>query len=104
MNTVAITAELNLYSSLKRPGSILLQSSISKWRRRKVGVKSSSRNRHRNPKFSLARRNCMVREDTMALSEGATCAWMAIDEAVGCNQTLLMTWAVFSTTGLSRAS
>ncbi|GFX99629.1 uncharacterized protein TNCV_5026821 [Trichonephila clavipes] len=34
----------------------------------------------------------MVREDTLAPSEGATCAWMAADEIVVCKRTFLMMW------------
>ncbi|GFT75084.1 uncharacterized protein TNCV_2244631 [Trichonephila clavipes] len=45
----------------------------------------------------------MVREDTGAPNDSGTCAWMAADEAVGCTRALL-TMAVFSTTGLLRAS
>ncbi|GFS81681.1 uncharacterized protein TNCV_2706351 [Trichonephila clavipes] len=56
----------------------------SKRRRQWVGVKSSTSNGRRDPKYPSARRLRMVREDTRASSEGATCAWMAADEAVGC--------------------
>ncbi|GFU94099.1 uncharacterized protein TNCV_5119231 [Trichonephila clavipes] len=34
----------------------------------------------------------MVREDTRAPSEGATCAWMAADEAVGYTHAFLTMW------------
>ncbi|GFU18880.1 uncharacterized protein TNCV_1086091 [Trichonephila clavipes] len=34
----------------------------------------------------------MVREDTGVPSEGATCAWMAANEAVGCARTFLTMW------------
>ncbi|PRD22426.1 UNVERIFIED_CONTAM: Testis-expressed protein 11 [Trichonephila clavipes] len=34
----------------------------------------------------------MVREYTGASSEGATCAWMAADEAVGCTRAFLTMW------------
>ncbi|GFV25202.1 uncharacterized protein TNCV_2565861 [Trichonephila clavipes] len=34
----------------------------------------------------------MVREDTGAPIEGATCSWMAADEAVGCMLTFLTMW------------
>ncbi|GFX22227.1 uncharacterized protein TNCV_2950731 [Trichonephila clavipes] len=56
----------------------------SKRRRRWVGVKGSARNGHHDPKCSSARHLRMVREDTGAPNEGATCTWMATDEAVGC--------------------
>ncbi|GFV50108.1 uncharacterized protein TNCV_3646101 [Trichonephila clavipes] len=55
----------------------------SKRRPRWVGVKGSPRNGHRDPKCPSTRRLRMVREDTGAPSEGATCAWMAADEATG---------------------
>ncbi|GFV93417.1 uncharacterized protein TNCV_1987331 [Trichonephila clavipes] len=57
-----------------------------KRRRRCVGVKGSTRNGCRDPKCPSARRLSMVRGDTGAPSEGATCAWMAADEAVGCKR------------------
>ncbi|GFX93603.1 uncharacterized protein TNCV_1587801 [Trichonephila clavipes] len=56
----------------------------SKWRRRWMGFKGSRRNRRRDPKYPSARRLRRVREYTGAPSEGATCAWMAVNEAVGC--------------------
>ncbi|GFU61873.1 hypothetical protein TNCV_1644461 [Trichonephila clavipes] len=34
----------------------------------------------------------MVREDTGAPNEGATYAWMAVDETVGCRLAILMMW------------
>ncbi|PRD32882.1 UNVERIFIED_CONTAM: Oca2 [Trichonephila clavipes] len=34
----------------------------------------------------------MVQEDTGVSSEGATCAWMAADEAVGCTHAFLTMW------------
>ncbi|GFT75209.1 transposon Tf2-6 polyprotein [Trichonephila clavipes] len=50
------------------------------------GVKGSTRNGCRDPKCPSARRLSMVREDTGAPSKGATCVWMATDEAVGCRK------------------
>ncbi|GFW90091.1 uncharacterized protein TNCV_3485431 [Trichonephila clavipes] len=35
---------------------------------------------------------CMVREDTGAISKGATCAWMVADEIVGCTRAFLTMW------------
>ncbi|GFU39380.1 uncharacterized protein TNCV_1716531 [Trichonephila clavipes] len=64
----------------------------SKRRRRWVGVKSSTRNERRYPKCSLARGFGMVREDTGDPSEGATCAWMAADEAVACTRAFFNMW------------
>ncbi|GFV90016.1 uncharacterized protein TNCV_4643561 [Trichonephila clavipes] len=34
----------------------------------------------------------MVREDTWTPAEGATCAWMTADEAVGCTRAFLTMW------------
>ncbi|GFW85282.1 uncharacterized protein TNCV_3250191 [Trichonephila clavipes] len=34
----------------------------------------------------------MDQEDTGAPSEGATCTWMAADEAVGCTRAFLTMW------------
>ncbi|GFY11480.1 hypothetical protein TNCV_3183181 [Trichonephila clavipes] len=34
----------------------------------------------------------VVREDIGALSEGASCAWMAADKAVGCTRAFLTMW------------
>ncbi|GFX44492.1 uncharacterized protein TNCV_4713181 [Trichonephila clavipes] len=54
----------------------------SKRRRRWVGVKGSTRNGRRDPKYPSARHLRMVREDTAAPNEGATCAWMTTDGAL----------------------
>ncbi|GFS77668.1 uncharacterized protein TNCV_819611 [Trichonephila clavipes] len=56
----------------------------SKRRRRQVGVNDSTR--------PSARRLRMVQEDSGAPSEGATCAWMAANEAVGCTCAFLTMW------------
>ncbi|GFV59865.1 uncharacterized protein TNCV_4739931 [Trichonephila clavipes] len=78
---------LNLDSSLKTtwflsaPVQFPRAQHHPKRRRRWVDVKGSTRNGRRNPS---ARRLRMVQEDTGAPNEGATCAWMAADEAVGC--------------------
>ncbi|GFW53081.1 uncharacterized protein TNCV_3293321 [Trichonephila clavipes] len=63
----------------------------SKWRV-DGGVKGSTRNGHRDPKLPSARRLSIVREDTGGPSEGATCAWMAADEAVSCTLVFLTMW------------
>ncbi|GFV81827.1 uncharacterized protein TNCV_1057161 [Trichonephila clavipes] len=66
----------------------------SKWRRRWLDVKGSRRNRRRDPKCLSARCLRMVREDTWTPSKGATCAWMAVDEAVVCTRAFLtMCWS-----------
>ncbi|GFU80772.1 hypothetical protein TNCV_514991 [Trichonephila clavipes] len=41
---------------------------------------------------SMAKRLGMVREDTGAPNEGATCVWMAAYEAVGCMRIFLTMW------------
>ncbi|GFV36702.1 uncharacterized protein TNCV_1033781 [Trichonephila clavipes] len=64
----------------------------TKRRSRWVGVNGSTRNGRRDPKCLSARRLCMVREYTGAPSEGATCAWMAADEAVGCTRAFPAMW------------
>ncbi|GFV73520.1 uncharacterized protein TNCV_1775481 [Trichonephila clavipes] len=64
----------------------------SKRRCRWVGDKGSTRNGRRDPKCPSARRLRMVREDTGALCEGATCDWMVADEAVGCTRAFLTMW------------
>ncbi|GFU31577.1 uncharacterized protein TNCV_3539621 [Trichonephila clavipes] len=55
-------------------------------RRPWVCVKGSTPNGHRDPKCSSTRRHHLVREGTGASSEGATCAWMAAEKAVGYHQ------------------
>ncbi|GFY01052.1 uncharacterized protein TNCV_5075201 [Trichonephila clavipes] len=64
----------------------------SKRRRRWVGVKGSTRNGCRDPKCPSARRLRMVREDSGAPSEGATCSWTAADEAISCTRAFLTMW------------
>ncbi|GFV81823.1 uncharacterized protein TNCV_1057121 [Trichonephila clavipes] len=65
-----------------------------KWRHRWVDVKGSTRNGRRDPKCPSARRLLMVREDTWSPSGGATCAWIAADEAVVCTRAFLtMCWS-----------
>ncbi|GFT82279.1 uncharacterized protein TNCV_4650851 [Trichonephila clavipes] len=56
------------------------------------GHKGSSRNGRPDPKCRSARRLRMVLEDTSVPSEGATCVWMATDEAVGCTSAFLTIW------------
>ncbi|GFT00643.1 uncharacterized protein TNCV_141881 [Trichonephila clavipes] len=64
----------------------------SKRRRRWVSVKGTTRNGRYDLKCPSARRHHMVREDTGAPNEGATCAWMVVDEAVGCTGAFLTMW------------
>ncbi|GFX80217.1 uncharacterized protein TNCV_2642331 [Trichonephila clavipes] len=64
----------------------------SKRRRRWVGVKGNTRNGRRDPKCPSARCLRMVREDTGAPIERATCAWMAAGEAVGGSRAFLTMW------------
>ncbi|GFW74583.1 uncharacterized protein TNCV_114341 [Trichonephila clavipes] len=63
-----------------------------KRRHRWAGVKGSTRNGRRVPKYPSARRLRMVREDIGTPSEGSTCAWMEADEAVGCTRAFLTMW------------
>ncbi|GFS53391.1 uncharacterized protein TNCV_1327281 [Trichonephila clavipes] len=63
----------------------------SKRRCRWVGVKDSPRNGPRDPKCPSAKRLRMVRKDTGAPSEGATCAWM-VYEAAGCTRAFFTMW------------
>ncbi|GFW85670.1 uncharacterized protein TNCV_853201 [Trichonephila clavipes] len=60
-----------------------------KRKRRWVGVKSSTRNGRRDPKCHSARCHRTVRGTP---TEGAFCAWMAADEAVGCMRAFLTMW------------
>ncbi|GFV20609.1 uncharacterized protein TNCV_776541 [Trichonephila clavipes] len=61
---------------------------MSRW----VGVKGSTCNGRGDPKCPSARHLRMVQEDTGALSEGSTCAWMAAVEKVGCTRAFLTMW------------
>ncbi|GFX23376.1 uncharacterized protein TNCV_4936911 [Trichonephila clavipes] len=63
-----------------------------KRRRRWAGFKGSTRNRHRDLKCPSARRLRMIRKDTGAPSEGAACAWLAVDEAVVCMRSFITMW------------
>ncbi|GFY11370.1 uncharacterized protein TNCV_3182211 [Trichonephila clavipes] len=64
----------------------------SKQRRRWVGGEGSTCNGCRDPKCPSARRLRKVREDTGVPNEGATCAWMVADEAVGYTRSFLTMW------------
>ncbi|GFT90385.1 uncharacterized protein TNCV_3011951 [Trichonephila clavipes] len=65
---------------------------LSKRRRRCVGVKGSTSNGCRDPKCPSVSCISIVQEDTGDPSEGATCAWKAADEAVGCTRAFLRMW------------
>ncbi|GFY13712.1 uncharacterized protein TNCV_4960821 [Trichonephila clavipes] len=57
------------------------------------GVKGSTRNGRRDPKCLSARRIRMAREEEIGgPSEGATCVWIAANEAVGCTRAFLTMW------------
>ncbi|GFY13129.1 histone acetyltransferase p300 [Trichonephila clavipes] len=58
--------------------------------RRRVVAKGSTRNGRRDSKCPSARSLRMIREDTRTPSEGATCAWMAADEAFGCTRAFFL--------------
>ncbi|GFS59050.1 uncharacterized protein TNCV_69481 [Trichonephila clavipes] len=74
----------------------------SKRRRRWVGVKGSTHNRRRDPKCSSDRRLRIIREDTGAPNEGATCAWMEADEEVECTRAFLTMWRSSQLVGRGR--
>ncbi|GFW61148.1 uncharacterized protein TNCV_4873581 [Trichonephila clavipes] len=89
---------LNLDSSLKttwfQSAAVQFPSARhhSKWKRQWVGVKGSIRNGCRDPKSPSSRHHRMVREDTGTPNKGATCGWMAADEAVGFTRVFLTMW------------
>ncbi|GFV37606.1 uncharacterized protein TNCV_4982281 [Trichonephila clavipes] len=89
---------LNLDSSLKTTWfhSIAIQFPRTqhhpKRRRLWIDVKGSPCNGRRDPKCPSARHLRIVRENTRTPSEGATCAWMAADEAVGSKSAFLTMW------------
>ncbi|GFU39314.1 uncharacterized protein TNCV_3811561 [Trichonephila clavipes] len=110
-NTIVITAEIESgFASLKTtwfhstvvqfprsPNGLSCSSYFpalhhSKWKRQWVGVKRSTRNRRSDPKCPSARPLRMIQEDTGAPNEGATCAWMAAEETVGCMRAFLTMW------------
>ncbi|GFX70985.1 uncharacterized protein TNCV_1689681 [Trichonephila clavipes] len=90
---------LNMDSSLKTTWfhSAAVQFSrardYSKRRRRWVGVKSSTRNGRRDPKCPSVRHISYGSRRHRAPSEGATCARMAADEAVG--SMMWMVWRFY---------
>ncbi|GFT58530.1 uncharacterized protein TNCV_1250121 [Trichonephila clavipes] len=89
---------LNLVSSLKttwfHSTGIQFPRARHHYRRRRrwVGVKGSTRNGRHDPKSPSARRFRIVREDTGAPNECAICAWITVDEAVGCTRAFLTMW------------
>ncbi|GFV97511.1 uncharacterized protein TNCV_2040191 [Trichonephila clavipes] len=97
-NTIVITAEVE--SGFVAKTTWFHSASVqfprawhhSKRRRRWVGVKGSTLNGCHEPKRPSARRLRMVREDTGAPNEGATCTWMTVDEAVVCTHAFLTMW------------
>ncbi|GFW07005.1 uncharacterized protein TNCV_3692011 [Trichonephila clavipes] len=64
----------------------------SKLRHWWVGVKGIIRNGRHDPICPSARCLRMARENAVAPSEGATCAWMAATEAVSCTHAFLTMW------------
>ncbi|GFU43208.1 uncharacterized protein TNCV_1566651 [Trichonephila clavipes] len=56
----------------------------SKRKHQRMGVKGFTRNGRRDPKYPSARHLLIFREDTEDPNEGATCAWLAANKAVGC--------------------
>ncbi|GFX41604.1 uncharacterized protein TNCV_3110001 [Trichonephila clavipes] len=59
-----------------------------------VGVKGSTCRGSRDPTGPSARCPYMVLEDTGSPSEGASCAWMAAEEAVGYTRAFLIMWRI----------
>ncbi|GFX61395.1 uncharacterized protein TNCV_4894391 [Trichonephila clavipes] len=57
-----------------------------------VSVKGSTHNGCRDPKCPSARLFRTARENTGTPIEGATFAWMAADEAVGCMRAFFSMW------------
>ncbi|GFV34969.1 uncharacterized protein TNCV_2097971 [Trichonephila clavipes] len=57
-----------------------------------MGIQGSTCNGRHNPKCPSARCLRMVQEDTGAPSEGATCAWIVANEAVGCTYAFFTMW------------
>ncbi|GFT25605.1 hypothetical protein TNCV_1965251 [Trichonephila clavipes] len=47
---------------------------------------------HQTSRHIMSTHLRMAQEDTGAPNEGATCAWMAADEAVGCTSAFHMMW------------
>ncbi|GFT11114.1 uncharacterized protein TNCV_1084661 [Trichonephila clavipes] len=92
---LSLLLRLNLDSSLKttwfRSTAVQFPRAWYHFKRRHrwVGIKGSTCNRCHDQKCPSARRLRMAREDTLASSEGATNAWMAADEAVGCTRVFL---------------
>ncbi|GFU45002.1 uncharacterized protein TNCV_4235111 [Trichonephila clavipes] len=95
-NTIVITAEIEsgfvAIDDLVPLHCSPVSSCHSKRMRRRVGIKGSTHNGSRDPNCPSAKRLRMVREDTGASSEDATCARIAADEAVGCTRAFLMMW------------
>ncbi|GFU26504.1 uncharacterized protein TNCV_2463481 [Trichonephila clavipes] len=93
-NTIVITAEIEsefvALDDLVHSAAVqfLLARHHSKRACRWVGT----RNGRRDPKCPSSRHLRKDREDTEASSEGATCAWIAADEAVGCTRAFLTMW------------
>ncbi|GFX18368.1 uncharacterized protein TNCV_4306691 [Trichonephila clavipes] len=100
-NTIVITAEIKSGFALASLKKTWFHSAAvhfphawhhSKLRRRWLAVKGSKRNGRHDPKCPSGRHLRMDREDTGAPNEGATCAWMAADEAVGSTRAFLTMW------------
>ncbi|GFS54875.1 uncharacterized protein TNCV_3576051 [Trichonephila clavipes] len=79
------------YACFQFPPTFLHSKRSHRW----LGIKGSTRNGHRDNKRPSVRRLLMVREDTGAPNEDATCAWIAADEAVGCTRAFLTIWWSF---------
>ncbi|GFY00420.1 uncharacterized protein TNCV_1664591 [Trichonephila clavipes] len=97
-NTIVVTAEIEsgfvakddlvpFRCSPVSSGAAPLQTETSMGGRQ--GITCNGRH---EPKCPSARRLRTVREDTGAPNEGATCAWMAVDEEIRCASAFLTMW------------
>ncbi|GFW12708.1 uncharacterized protein TNCV_3884181 [Trichonephila clavipes] len=97
-NTIVITDEIESGFVAKttwfHSSAVLISSNAAPLQKEESmgGVKGSTHNGHSDPKCPSARRIRMVRIDPGAPSEGATCAWMEADKAVGCMRVFLTMW------------
>ncbi|GFW17602.1 uncharacterized protein TNCV_2651601 [Trichonephila clavipes] len=94
-NTIVITAEIESRFARARVAKNDLawfHSVAVQVLRARRAAKGSIRIGRLDTKCPLVRRLHMVREDTGAPNEGAICAWMALDEAVGCTRAFLTMW------------
>ncbi|GFX80668.1 uncharacterized protein TNCV_499351 [Trichonephila clavipes] len=92
--TIVITAQIELKTTWFHSAYVQYTRARhhSRRRRRWVGINGSTRNGRHLTKCPSARCLRMVREHTRTPSEGATRAWMAVDETVGCMRAFFTVW------------